>query len=66
MFLYDLECNNKYLIYEDENGIYIMSFNDICFIDELEELIEVEVDSLKIDGVLKSFEYIIEVMKKYC
>ncbi|EAO54704.1 COLLAGENASE [Bacillus thuringiensis serovar israelensis ATCC 35646] len=29
-----------------------MSPNDICFIDELEELIEAEVDSLKIDGVL--------------
>ncbi len=48
-----------------KNGTHIMSPNDICFIDELEELIEAEVDSLKIDGVLKSSEYIIEVTKKY-
>lgn len=47
MFLYDPERNNKYPIYEDENGTHIMSPNDICFIDELEELIEAEVDSLK-------------------
>ncbi|WP_369902516.1 peptidase U32 family protein [Bacillus manliponensis] len=65
MFLYDAERNNKYPIYEDENGTHIMSPNDICFIDELEELIDAEIDSLKIDGVLKSSEYIIEVTKKY-
>ena len=63
MFLYDPERNNKYPIYEDENGTHIMSPNDICFIDELEELIDGEVDSFKIDGVLKSSEYIIEVTK---
>ena len=40
-----------------------MSPNDICFIDELEELIDAEVDSLK--SMLKSSEYIIEVTKKY-
>ncbi|PEA56488.1 collagenase-like protease [Bacillus pseudomycoides] len=65
MFLHDAERNNKYPIYEDENGTHIMSPNDICFIDELEELIDAEIDSLKIEGVLKSSEYIIEVTKKY-
>jgi putative protease len=65
MFLHDKERNNKYPVYEDENGTHIMSPNDICFIDELEELIDAEIDSLKIDGVLKSSEYIVEVTKKY-
>ncbi|EMA6341753.1 peptidase U32 family protein [Bacillus cytotoxicus] len=65
MFLYDEERNNKYPIYEDANGTHIMSPNDICFIDELEELIDAEIDCLKIDGVLKSSEYIVEVTKKY-
>jgi len=65
MFLHDPERNNKYPIYEDENGTHIMSPNDICFIDELDELIDAEIDSLKIDGVLKSSEYIIQVTKKY-
>ena len=55
MFLHDKERNNKYPIYEDENGTHIMSPNDMCMIDELEELIEAEVDCLKIDGVLQTF-----------
>ncbi|MBM7649027.1 putative protease [Bacillus ectoiniformans] len=65
MFLHDKERHNKYPIYEDENGTHIMSPNDICIIDELQELIEAEVDSLKIDGVLKSPEYMLETTKLY-
>ncbi|MEE6130892.1 collagenase-like protease [Priestia aryabhattai] len=65
MFLFDKERDNKYPIYEDENGTHIMSPNDICIIDELAEMIDAEVDVFKIDGVLKSSEYIIEVTKKY-
>lgn len=65
MFLYDKERENKYPIYEDENGTHIMSPNDICIIDELEEMIDAEINSFKIDGVLKSSDYIIEVTKLY-
>ncbi|HDX9579890.1 U32 family peptidase [Bacillus cytotoxicus] len=65
IFLHDHERNNKYPIYEDANGTQIMSPNDICFVDELDELIDAEIDSLKIDGVLKSSDYIVEVTKKY-
>lgn len=65
LFLHDKERENKYPIFEDENGTHIMSPNDICIIDELEEMIDAEVDSLKIDGILKSSEYIIEVTKRY-
>ncbi|MBO9130448.1 peptidase U32 family protein [Bacillus sp. 165] len=65
MFLHDKERENKYPIFEDSNGTHIMSPNDICMIDELEELIDGGIDSFKIDGVLKSSEYIIEVTKKY-
>ncbi|MBM7701427.1 putative protease [Bacillus iocasae] len=65
MFLLDKERSNKYPIYEDENGTHIMSPNDMCIIDELSDMIDAGVDSFKIDGVLKSPEYIIEVTKKY-
>lgn len=65
MFLLDNERNNKYPIFEDENGTHIMSPNDMCIIDELSEMIDAEVDVLKIDGVLKSPQYILEVTKKY-
>ncbi|GLB58301.1 peptidase U32 family protein [Cytobacillus sp. NCCP-133] len=65
MFLHDKERENKYPIFEDENGTHIMSPNDICIIDELQEMMEAGVDSFKIEGVLKSPEYIIEVTKIY-
>ncbi|UPM55327.1 peptidase U32 family protein [Gottfriedia acidiceleris] len=65
MFLVDHERNNKYPIFEDQNGTHIMSPNDICLVNELEELVDAGIDSFKIDGVLKSSEYIIEVTKLY-
>ncbi|MED4530808.1 peptidase U32 family protein [Metabacillus fastidiosus] len=65
MFLVDDERDNKYPIFEDENGTHIMSPNDICIIDEIEEMMEAGIDSFKIDGILKSSEYIVEVTKKY-
>ncbi|MBM7651733.1 peptidase U32 family protein [Neobacillus cucumis] len=65
MFLHDKERGNKYPIFEDENGTHIMSPNDICIIDELQEMMEAGVDSFKIDGILKSPEYILAVTKAY-
>ncbi|RDI44083.1 peptidase U32 family protein [Falsibacillus pallidus] len=65
MLLYDKERDNKYPIFEDENGTHIMSPNDMCIIDELQEMMEAGIDSFKIDGVLHSPEYIVEVTKLY-
>jgi len=65
MFLFDEERGNKYPIFEDENGTHIMSPNDVCIVDELEEMIDAGVDSFKIEGILKSTEYLIEVTKIY-
>jgi U32 family peptidase len=65
LFLHDKERSNKYPIFEDENGTHIMSPNDICIIDELGDLLEAGIDSFKIDGILHSPEYIVEVTKLY-
>lgn len=65
MFLHDKERENKYPIFEDENGTHIMSPSDMCMIDELQDMIEAGVDSFKIDGVLQSPEYILAVTKLY-
>lgn len=65
MFLHDKERGNKYPIFEDENGTHIMSPNDVCMIDELEDLMDAGIDSFKIDGVLKSPEYLTEVTCMY-
>ncbi|CAG9619422.1 peptidase U32 family protein [Sutcliffiella rhizosphaerae] len=65
MLLHDKERNNKYPVFEDENGTHIMSPNDMCIIDELEEMVDTGVDSFKIDGILQTPEYIVEATKKY-
>lgn len=65
MFLHDKERKNKYPIYEDLNGTHIFSPNDMCIIEELNELFEAGIDSLKIDGVLHTFDYVITVTNLY-
>lgn len=65
MFLHDPERNNKYPIFEDFNGTHIMSPNDICIIDELQEMMEAGIHSFKIDGVLKDQAYLVAVTKLY-
>lgn len=65
MFLHDKERENKYPIFEDVNGTHIMSPNDICIIDELQDMIEAGIDTFKIDGILKTSEYILKVTELY-
>lgn len=65
MFLYDPERDAKYPIFEDENGTHIMSPNDVCMIDELQDLIEAGIDSFKIDGIMKDSSYIEKVTGLY-
>ncbi|EGQ0296896.1 U32 family peptidase [Staphylococcus pseudintermedius] len=65
LLLYDEERDNKYPVFEDYNGTHIMSPNDICLIEELEPLFEAGIDSLKIDGVLQTEEYINVATEQY-
>lgn len=65
MFLHDKERKNKYPIYEDLNGTHIFSPNDMCLIDELSEIFEAGIDSLKFDGILQTEEYITTVTNLY-
>lgn len=65
MFIHDKERKNKYPIYEDINGTHIFSPNDMCLIDELTELFEAGIDTLKFDGVLQTEEYITTVTNYY-
>lgn len=65
MFLHDKERANKYPIYEDQNGTHIFSPNDMCMIDELDELLDAEIDSLKIDGILQEPSYVTTITSYY-
>ena len=49
----------------DENGTYIFSSKDLCLIRELPEIIEMGVDSLKIEGRLKTEYYLASVVNAY-
>lgn len=65
LYLFDPDRDNYYPVFEDSNGTHIMSPNDMCIIDELQELVVAGIDCFKIDGILKSPEYLIEVTKLY-
>ncbi|MFB9327191.1 peptidase U32 family protein [Paenibacillus aurantiacus] len=57
--------NERYPIYEDDNGTHIMSSDDLCMIENLHELMEAGIDSLSIETLLKSSEYNETVIRAY-
>lgn len=65
MLLFDKERGNRYPIYEDFNGTHIFSPNDMCIIDELEELLEADIDAFRIEGLLQTEDYTVAVTKLY-
>ena len=50
---------------DDKNGTYIFSSKDLCLIKEIPEIIEMGVDSLKIEGRLKTEYYLASVINAY-
>ncbi len=50
---------------DDENGTYIFSSKDLCLIKEIPEIIEMGIDSIKIEGRLKTEYYLASVVNAY-
>lgn len=50
---------------DDEKGTYIFSSKDLCLVNEIPEICEMGVDSLKIEGRLKTEYYIASVVNTY-
>lgn len=66
--LYIEEKNNPGLmmpVEQDQHGTYILSSKDMCLIKELPEIIEMGVDSLKIEGRLKTEYYLATIINTY-
>lgn len=66
--LYAEEQNNpgQYMPIEiNEHGTSIFSSKDLCLIKEIPEILEMEIDSLKIEGRLKTEYYIASVVNCY-
>ena len=64
-----VEENNKpgnlMPVENDDKGTYIFSSKDLCLIKEIPEIIEMGVDSLKIEGRLKTEYYLASVVNAY-
>ncbi len=70
-------CRFKYHLYEEretgdyhkvnegDDGIYFMSSKDLCMIEYIPELIEAGINSLKIEGRMKSSYYVASIVKAY-
>ena len=52
-------------IMEDEHGTYIMNSKDLRAIEQVAKLVEIGVDSLKIEGRTKSVYYVARVAQSY-
>lgn len=52
-------------VYENERGSYIFNSKDLCMIEHLPEMIEAGIDSLKIEGRMKTALYIAAVTRTY-
>ena len=54
-----------YPVAEDERGTYIMNSKDLCLLPYLDEVVAAGIDSLKIEGRMKSVHYVASVVKAY-
>lgn len=54
-----------YPIEEDERGSYIFNSQDLCLLQYLPEIIQAGVNSLKIEGRMKSIHYVATVVQAY-
>ena len=49
----------------DEKGTYIFSSKDLCLVNEIPEIVDLGIDSLKIEGRLKTEYYLATVINAY-
>jgi putative protease len=57
---------NEYMpVMENERGTYIFNSRDLCMIEHIPELIEAGIDSMKIEGRMKTALYVAPVARTY-
>lgn len=57
--------DENYPVFEDRHGTHVMSNHDICMIQHIDQLLSAGIDSLKIDGIMHSTEYVVKVTELY-
>lgn len=61
----ELRPNEYHPLKEDNRGSYIFNSKDLCMIEHIPELIDANITSLKIEGRMKSINYLASVVKTY-
>ena len=52
-------------VYENERGTFLFNSGDLCMIEHIPQLLEVGIDSLKIEGRMKTALYVATVARTY-
>ncbi len=61
----EINKDQEYPIEEDERGTYILNSKDLCMIEHLDKLKAVGVDSVKIEGRMKTEYYVANIVNAY-
>lgn len=61
----EISKDSEYPIEEDSHGTYILNSKDLCMIDYLDKLKEAGVDSIKIEGRMKTGYYVANIVNAY-
>jgi len=61
----ELRPDKYYPLTEDNRGSYIFNSSDLCMIEHIRKMIESGIDSLKIEGRMKSINYLASTVKVY-
>lgn len=58
-------CRLPYEVTDNKNGTYVLSPKDLCAISLIPQLVEAGIDSFKIEGRMKSPEYVATIVSIY-
>ncbi len=64
-FIEETRPDQIFELEEDQRGIYLFNSKDLCGIFYLKDLIDIGIDSLKIEGRMKSIYYVANVVRVY-
>lgn len=65
-YLTEEQRPGEYLpVYENERGTYIFNSKDLCMIEHIPDILEAGIDSLKIEGRMKTALYVATVARTY-
>lgn len=54
-----------YPVYEDKNGTNILSAEDLCILEHLDELIDGGIDCFKIEGILRTTDELVQIVSVF-